>query len=185
VTKIEYLSLTNSLSDTDLLVVWNGGTRAIQAGASAQYYQQKISANFQPKSTMLTNLAQLGASGLPNRFIVITGVNTVAAVSAPNLLNNIGGQPVDATLTALAGLTVGAGDYIEATGVDTFQTRKLFPEATAAQIASITAAINTTGKFRGQLVWDTTNNRLLRASGGGASDPWYLVGWNGSQVTPA
>jgi hypothetical protein len=184
VTKIEYLSLTNSLSDTDLLVVWNGGTRAIQAGASAQYYQQKISANFQPKSTMLTNLAQLGASGLPNRFIVITGVNTVAAVSAPNLLNNIGGQPVDATLTALAGLTVGAGDYIEATGADTFHTRNLFPEATAAQIASVVAAINTAGKFVGRLVWDTTNNRMLRASGTAAADPWYVVDGSAT-VTPA
>ena len=109
-----------------------------------------------------------------------TGATTAGAA-----LTALGGQPLDATLTALAGLTVGVGDYIEATGVDTFQTRNLFPTATATNIAAVGATINTAGKFAGRLVWDTTNNRLLRASGGAAADPWYLVGWNGSQVTPA
>lgn len=263
-TKIEDLSLLNRLTDTDLLVAWNGSTRSIQSSDAATYFQNKISGNFQPKNTMLTNLTQVGSTGVNNTYIVITGVNQVGALTGANLLLNIGGQPVnpfltsiaslgagavadrmlyttaantaalttltsyartllddadaaaarttlgisafgstliddvdaaaarttlgaqplDATLTAVAGLTVAAGDYIEATGADTFQTRNLFPVATAADIAAVGATINTAGKFIGRLVWDSTNNRMLRASGTAAADPWYVVDGSAT-VTPA
>ena len=182
--KIEDLTLTNTLQDGNLLIAWNGGTRSVRVQDAATYFEGKISGNFQPKNTMLTNLAQLGSTGSASQYIVITGVNTVAAISGANLLSNIGGQPLDATLTALAGLTVGAGDYIEATGADTFQTRKLFPTATATEIADIADAVNTSGKFEGQLIWDTTNKRMLRASGSAAGDDWEVVDGS-AQVTPA
>ena len=182
--KIEDLTLTNTLQDGNLFVAWNGGTRSVRVQDAATYFEGKISGNFQTKSTMLTNLAQLGSAGVASQYIVITGVNTVAAVSGANLLTNIGGQPLDATLTALAGLTVGAGDYIEATGTDTFRTRNLFPVATATDIAAVGASINTAGKFVGRLVWDSTNNRMLRASGTAAADPWHVVDGSAT-VTPA
>jgi hypothetical protein len=149
------------------------------------------------------------------------------ATSAGAALTALGGQPLDATLTGLAGLTVTNGDYIEATGTDTFRVLKLFitsisgtpshagqvaivggnahmaigttgsgdwrlidyrdtsiPEATAAAIADIADAQNTTLKYARKLIWDTTNNRMLRASGNAAADPWYVV--DGSvTVTPS
>lgn len=60
----------------------------------------------------------------------------------------------------------------------------LAPSASAANIASITNAINTTQKYRGKQVFDTTNNRVMVATGPTAGARWYIV--DGSAfVTPA
>ncbi|MEX0409088.1 DUF2793 domain-containing protein [Aquibium sp. LZ166] len=57
-------------------------------------------------------------------------------------------------------------------------------EFSAASIASIGHAVNTTGKLRGLIVWDTTNNRALRASGTAAGDAWQVLDGSAT-VTPA
>ena len=57
------------------------------------------------------------------------------------------------------------------------------PEDSASNIASLTADINDTGKYTGLMVWDTTNKRLLRASGGTAGAAWDVVDGSAS-VTP-
>jgi len=56
-------------------------------------------------------------------------------------------------------------------------------EDTAANIASATAAINTVGKFAGKQVWDSTNNRMMRAAGKLASDVWWVIDGSAS-ITP-
>jgi len=55
---------------------------------------------------------------------------------------------------------------------------------TSANIASITSAVNTVGKYAGLFIWDTTNHRLMRAEGSAAVDKWYVVDGSTS-VTPA
>lgn len=55
---------------------------------------------------------------------------------------------------------------------------------TSAQIASISHTVNTTGKFAGLMVWDRTNNRMMRASGSSASDSWHVIDGSAS-VVPA
>lgn len=57
------------------------------------------------------------------------------------------------------------------------------PSDTAANIASVTADINTIGKYDGLYVWDTTNNRQLRSSGSLPTSAWYVVSGSTS-VTP-
>lgn len=57
-------------------------------------------------------------------------------------------------------------------------------EVTAADIASIASTINTTGKYNGLFIWDTTNNRLMRAAGSAAVSRWYVVDGSTS-VLPA
>lgn len=57
-------------------------------------------------------------------------------------------------------------------------------EASAADIANIGASINTAGKFEGKLIWDSTNNRLYRASGVLTNDAWDATDASGS-VTPS
>jgi hypothetical protein len=54
---------------------------------------------------------------------------------------------------------------------------------TAANIVSISAAINTTNKYEGKLIWDSTNNRMMRAAGSGANAVWWVVDGSTS-VTP-
>jgi hypothetical protein len=57
-------------------------------------------------------------------------------------------------------------------------------EVAAADIAAVANAINTAGKFTGKLVWDSTNNRMMRASGSAAASAWYVIDGSTS-VTPA
>ena len=54
---------------------------------------------------------------------------------------------------------------------------------TATNIASITSTINTVDKYAGLYIWDSTNNRLMRANGSLAASPWYVVDGSTS-VTP-
>jgi len=58
------------------------------------------------------------------------------------------------------------------------------PTATAANIANKVAAINTTNKYAGLMVWDTTNNRMLRAAGATDVSIWYVIDGSTS-VTPS
>ncbi|WP_273280959.1 sialate O-acetylesterase [Pseudooceanicola atlanticus] len=55
---------------------------------------------------------------------------------------------------------------------------------TATNIADSSATINTTDKYAGKRVWDTTNARELRASGSNATDDWDVVDGSAS-VTPS
>jgi hypothetical protein len=56
--------------------------------------------------------------------------------------------------------------------------------ATATEIADIGDVINTANKFTGKQVIDTTNDRLLYASGVDAGDPWHVVDGSAT-VTPS
>lgn len=54
----------------------------------------------------------------------------------------------------------------------------------AANIADVAAAINTTDKYPGKRVWDTTNKREMRAAGATAASDWEVIDGS-AQVTPA
>ena len=59
-----------------------------------------------------------------------------------------------------------------------------FPSYTATDIAAVGNAVNTANKAAGKAVWDTTNNRLMVASGSSAASPWYVCDGSAS-VTPS
>ena len=62
--------------------------------------------------------------------------------------------------------------------------RFAFEALTAAEIADGNHAVNTENKAAGRVVWDTTNNRVMVASGAGQVAPWYVA--DGSlSITPA
>jgi len=54
----------------------------------------------------------------------------------------------------------------------------------AADIASKTSSVNTSGKYESLMIWDTTNRRLMRARGATDVSPWDCVDGSVS-VTPA
>lgn len=61
---------------------------------------------------------------------------------------------------------------------------KTIEEASAADIADVTATVNVAGKYEGKLVWDSTNASLYRAAGSAAADDWELVDGSAA-VTPS
>lgn len=163
---INDLNTTNTLEDDDKLLVWkrqSGATRAITATNAAQYFSDEISGNFQPFNAFLANIASQAPNTQPGRYFEITGVDTVDLITGANLLANIGGLAADPTLIAIGGLTVGAGDYIEATGVDTFRARKL-QAATYAELTAIPAG----SRFDGMVVYVAS-----RASEGDGGDGYW------------
>ena len=56
--------------------------------------------------------------------------------------------------------------------------------ATATDIADKTASVNTTNKYAGLFVWDSTNHRLMRSEGATDVSVWWVVDGSTS-VTPS
>ena len=54
----------------------------------------------------------------------------------------------------------------------------------ASDISNKASTVNTVNKYNGLYVWDTTNNRMMRASGETDVSPWWVVDGSVS-VTPA
>jgi hypothetical protein len=102
-----------------------------------------------------------------DKFVIWDGstravtAETLADYVADEIVVNF--QPKDATLTAIAALTNSAGDYIEATGVDTFRARKL----TVATYAALTI-IPATDRFDDMLVYVAS-----RATDGDGGEGWW------------
>lgn len=110
-----------------------------------------------------------------------TSVNKVA-ITAP---------ATSATLTIADGKTATISNTLTFTGTDassvafgTGGTVEYFVTATAAALGDLTNAINTTGKFAGKQVWDSTNNVPLWAKGATAGSVW-IDGAGATIITPA
>jgi hypothetical protein len=92
--------------------------------------------------------------------------------------------PIASTGTFYARWTIegyqAPGDSLEATGTNSLRLETNF---TAAQIAAAAGNPNLGDKFTGRMVWDSTNNRMMRARGAAAADPWDVVDGSAS-VTP-
>jgi hypothetical protein len=89
-----------------------------------------------------------------------------------------GGTLYDVTLS---GATLGGtltGNVDATTGYIQLRTN------TAAEIGAIGNAVNTTGKAAGTIVFDTTNSRLMIATGANANSTWVRADGSNA-VTPA
>jgi hypothetical protein len=76
-------------------------------------------------------------------------------------------------------ITMALGDF-----APLISKRLVLDAFTAAEIADGNHAVNTENKAAGRVVWDTTNNRVMVASGTSQIAPWYVADGSVS-VTPA
>ncbi|AVX11496.1 phage tail protein [Stutzerimonas stutzeri] len=163
--------LENTLSSTST-------SRALTAAMGKKLHDEK-----QPKDATLTALAALITAA--NKLIYATGSDTFATADltafARSLLDDadaaaaratLGAQPLDTTLTALAGVVTAANKLIYATGSDTFATadltafaRSLLDDADAAAARATLGAqpLDTTLTALAGVV--TAANKLIYATG--------------------
>jgi len=126
----------------------------------------------------------VSAGSEDGRFFVITRSNGTDAVRASiqdgvRVGDASSAPPSDGVIDAQNGYEVDGGTVvIDGSGGIRNQTD------TATNIADSSATVNTTDKAAGKQVWDTTNNRLMIASGSGATADWHVADGSTS-VTPS
>jgi phage-related tail fiber protein len=145
-----------TLDTTELTFAQFSGAGQIEAGAGLTKVANTIDVNTASASRIVVNadnidLATVGTAGTYNS-VTTDAYGRITAGTNPTTLAGYGivdAQPLDATLTALAGVTVAADQLIYATGADTFTTtsftsfgRSLADDADAAA-ARTTLALGT------------------------------------------
>ena len=148
---INELNTTDTLVGEDKLVLWqeqSGATRAITAADAADYFSL-AGGPYQPSDELLTSIAALGPTTTADRMIYTTAQDVAALTpitafartvlddaDAATALGTLGGQPLNARLTSISGLTTQSGDIIEATSATGVRARK-FQAATYAALRAL------------------------------------------------
>jgi hypothetical protein len=180
------LPLTTGITGT--LPVANGGTGITSFGAGvATFLGTPSSANL---ATAVTDETGSGALVFATSPTLVTPTLGVAAATSVNKVA-LTAPATAATLTIADGKTLTASNTLTLTGTDSSSvafgaggTVQYFITATAAALVDEANAINTTGKFAGKQVWDSTNNVPLWAAGAGVNAVW-IDGTGTTVITPA
>jgi hypothetical protein len=192
--KISDLPPVTAIAGADLAVVVQGGVTS-QTAINDIFTDRTLVDPLlgTPVSGDLTNCTDLPIAGIAG---LGTGVDTALAVNtgtagAMVLFDGALGTPASGDLSNCTDLPIAGIDGL-GTGVDTALavnvgasgSVQLFITATAAALVDEANAINTTGKFAGKQVWDSTNNVPLWAAGSGVNDVW-IDGTGTTVITPA
>lgn len=148
----------------------------------------------QPLDAGLTSIAGLTTAANKMLYTTAADVYAVADLTAAGraILDDADAAAQRVTLGLEIGVDVQGYDADTAktdvaqtfTAQQTVTSGLVLQSVAAAAIAAVGDAINTTDKVQGKVVYDTTNNRLMVASGAAAADAWYVADGSAS-VTPA
>lgn len=181
--KRQHYGLNIESATTNLTVVCNDFTTnktapVVNAGSSncAAFNDSGGTASLITESTIRAGSDQaLNLGSTAQRWLAIYS-NKVSLIEGITLPGGTTGH------THLAVATDGWLKLVKASGRVEYVTGE--PEVSAAAIAAVANTINTANKYAGKRVWDTTNNRMVRASGSAAADPWHVVDGSAT-VTPS
>jgi hypothetical protein len=164
------------------------------AATTVQAAINELNAEKQPLDAGLTSIA--GLTTAADKMIYTTASDTYAVadltVAGRAILDDADATAQRVTLGVEIGVTVQAYDA-DTAKIDVAQTFTAQQTVTAGlvlqsvadtAIAAVGDVINTADKVQGKVVYDTTNNRLMVASGSAAAAPWYVADGSAS-VTPA
>jgi hypothetical protein len=174
----------NVFTSTPIVAYTSAVTRQLAAAASLDLNNLKIAhVNTSASPTTITTLnTQLGVG---ETFMIVAQGSSGTVVFGTGGNINLSGRwspfSLEAGETATFVVTDLGGRAVRLVSASAYQD---VPQRTAALIAARTDTINTTFKVAGRIVYDTTNNRLMFASGSLDVSPWYVADGSAS-VTPS
>lgn len=173
VIRISAITLDRTITPSGYTIIGGGTTFTVAAGTTRVFSVKRydstwtwngnllatdipdLSATYQPKDATLTALASVTTAA--DKLIYATASDTFSTTditstarsilddtSTSAVLTTIGAQPLDATLTALAGVTTAADKMIYATASDTFSTTTVTAAARGLLDDADTATMLTT-----------------------------------------
>lgn len=164
------------------------------AATTVQAAINELDTEKQPLDAGLTSIA--GLTTAANKMIYTTAADVYAVAdltpAGRAILDDADAAAQRVTLGVRIGVDVQAYDADTAktdvaqtfTAQQTVTSGLVLQSVAAAAIAAVGNAINTTDKVQGKVVYDTTNNRLMVASGAATADAWYVADGSAS-VVPA
>lgn len=128
----------------------------------------------------VTNLDQLAnCSTMIEKGVVLANTRLGGSFSwtSANVQANVSADTTKTIYVPPFGTTGSSGAWVRNHGA-------IVPLESNTNLANAASGINTTDKYTGKLIIDTTNNRMLYASGINTTSPWYIVDGSGN-VTPS
>jgi hypothetical protein len=132
-------------------------------------------------TTVPTAIAELDSEAAKSAALAAAGG---AALIGNTPAGTIAATTVQGAINELDADTAKTGAAQTFTAQQTLTSGLVLQSIAAADIAAVANAINTANKVAGKIVYDTTNNRIMVASGALAASPWYVADGSAS-VTPA
>ena len=156
---------------TDLAIVDGGTGSSTASGARTNLGAGAVGGNVFISATALAAQQAMDTEIGVDVQAYDADLAAVAGLSSNGLIARTGaGTAAVRTVTAGAGISVANGDGVA--GNPTITSTDVLENVSAATIASIANAINTTGKAAGKMVWDTTNSKIKVATGALAASTW-------------